>query len=96
MPIGTLWGIDIVLSLIGSFVALLLLVFYVRKIREVRSRFTLGLSAFSGILFAQNILSIFVFLNLAQKYAADVAIPLMGIGLLEISALIVLAWLVNQ
>jgi len=96
MGMGTLWEIDIALSVVGTLFALLLLGFYVRRSKEIRSRFTLGLAAFSGILLVQNLLSVFVYAYLAQRYSADVAIPLMGTSFLELAALIILAWLINQ
>jgi multisubunit Na+/H+ antiporter MnhB subunit len=96
MVMGTLWEVDIALSVVATMVALLILGFYIRKSKEIRSRFTIGLTIFSGILLVQNSLSIFVYADLAQKYSADVAIPLMGTSFLELSALIVLAWLINQ
>ncbi len=82
--IGAFWSIDIALAVVSSVVMAVAFSFYVRKMMEYRTKFTVGLAVFSGAFFAQGLVSTAVFYYLAQSYSAEVAIPLMIIMVIEL------------
>jgi len=94
--IGIFWTIDIVLAILGAAVMADVFVFYLRRYSELRSRLTIGLVVFSGALFAQSVISTYIYYVLAQTYTSAVAIPLMIIMILELLGLISLIYTVNQ
>lgn len=49
-----------------------LMVLFARMVREVRSRFTLGLLAFAAILWLQNVVQLYFYATMMQYYVGQV------------------------
>ena len=44
----SVWTVDIIASIISTFLLLWLFAFYLRKVREIKSRFSIGLTALTA------------------------------------------------
>ena len=75
---------------ISAVLLLILVVVYLRVYKETHAQFSLGLSVFASILFAQNILAVFSFVTMSS-YIQDPFLPyLLGINVAETLAIIAL------
>ncbi|MHB8567961.1 MAG: hypothetical protein ACYC9U_12800 [Nitrososphaerales archaeon] len=92
----SLWMLDILISVATAFILVWLFAFYYRRLKEVRSRFTIGLALFCLIFLIQNVVAILIYYRLADVYSADVALPLLALGSLELAAFSALSWVVGQ
>lgn len=96
MAFGPFWQLNVAVAA-GSLALLLGLAYvYGRNLKDLRSPFTVGLFAFAALFLAQSILSIFVYLSMAdQKEGANVAIPMLVLnvaGLAGFAALFLVTW----
>ena len=96
MELGPIWTLDIIIAVVSTVIMLSVLAFYLRKAREIKSRFSVGLCAFSLIFVVQNIIAVVAYFTLAQRYSADVALPLLALHVLGLTGFGVLAWIINQ
>lgn len=96
MSLGTVWTIDVILAAASGIAALALLIFYSRLAKERRSRFTLGLAAFSLIFFVQSLVAVVVYLRFASVYTTDVALPIMALHSMELVGIGAMLWMARQ
>jgi len=94
--IGIYWSINIVLSLMSTFIAAVVFVFYARTAIKQRSRFTMALFAFSFAFLLQSAVSTLIFYYFAHFYNASVAIPLMLLMIFELAGLASLLYVVQS
>lgn len=78
------WWACMGLSALAAILLLALLLVYVRNLRRAPSAFGKGLVAFAGLFFLEAAGSIAVWSHFSGEYDADVAIPMMGLRLLEV------------
>ena len=90
--IGPFWGANITLAVVNVAVVAGLLYIYANNFGHLKSKLALGLIAFSVVLVAQNIAAAFMYWQLAQRYTAIVAAPIMLITVLETIGLLFLFW----
>ena len=75
---------------ISAVLLLVLVAVYLRVYRDTRAQFSLGLSVFASILFAQNVLTVYSFLTMAS-YIQEPFLPyLLSINVAEALAIIAL------
>jgi hypothetical protein len=75
---------------ISAILLLILVGVYLRVYRDTHAQFSLGLSVFASILFAQNVLAVYSFLT-ASSYVQDPFLPyLLSINVAEALAVIAL------
>ena len=96
MALGLLWALNILFAGITAGLLVMLLSVYGKNVKEVRSKFTVGLLAFAALFLAQNLLGMWAYLamNDAGK-GADVAFPMLvlnAIGMGAIATLVVVTW----
>lgn len=90
----TVWQIDMIVSGASIGLLLLLLFIYGRNLRQVRSPFAIGLFLFAFLFLVENILSIQYFLQMeAWGVGAYAAWPMLFVGIAEVAAFAVLAWI---
>jgi hypothetical protein len=92
----SVWFLDIAIAVATSAILVWIFSFYYRRVREMRTVFTTGLSIFSFIFLLQNLLSIPIYYILAQAYGNDIAIPFLALESLELLGFIALSWVVRQ
>ena len=93
---GLFWSIDISLSAVSAAIMGVVFAFYIKRFMEFRSRLAFGLAVFSGLLFAQTLISSVVYYIFAQTYTAAIAVPLMFIIILELAGFLSLVYVVGQ
>ena len=93
---GIYWLSDLLLSSASTAIACVVFAFYVAQLLRNRSKFAYGLVVLSGALFAESLLSSFMYLKFSAEYGADLAIPLMGITSLTLLALASFAYVIRQ
>jgi len=88
MALGLLWALNILFAGITAGLLVMLLSVYGKNVKEVRSKFTVGLLAFAALFLAQNLLGMWAYLamNDAGK-GADVAFPMLVLNATETGAL---------
>ncbi len=94
--IGIYWFSDIALSSASAAIACVVFAFYLSQLLKSRSKFTYGLALLSGSLFAESLLTSFMYLKFSSEYGAELAIPLMGMTVLTLVALASFAYVVRQ
>ncbi len=90
LQMGLFWTLGVIIAVGTAAASLTLLLVYLRNFRRIRSVFAMGLSAFALILFVQNVMAIYDYIVMSQKFKADVAIPMLSINGLEFVAVLVL------
>jgi len=90
--IGPFWAANIGLAVLNMAVVAGMLYVYTRNFGALHSKLALGLIAFSGVLIIQNVVAAFMYWQLAQAYAAAVAVPILVITSLETVGLLFLFW----
>jgi hypothetical protein len=96
MTLSSIWFLDIAVAIATSAILIWIFVFYYRRVKELRTTFTLGLSVFSFIFLLQNVLSIPIYYELSRAYANSIALPFLALESLELLAFIALSWVVRQ
>jgi hypothetical protein len=93
----SIWFLNIALAIIASGILLWISAFYYRRVRKLRTTFTIGLSVFSFIFLLQNLLSILIYYILARDgYANNFGIPFLALQSLELLGFIALSWVIRQ
>jgi uncharacterized membrane protein YjjP (DUF1212 family) len=90
--LGPYWVANITLAAVNVAVVAGLLYVYASNFGQLKSKLALGLITFSGVLVAQNVAAVFMYWQLAQKYTAIVAAPILLITVLETTGLLFLFW----
>jgi len=90
--LGPYWIANIALAVANMCVVALVLYIYAKNFGALRSKLAIGLIAFSSILVLQNVVAAIMYWQLAQAYAAAVAIPILMITALETTGLLFLFW----
>jgi hypothetical protein len=90
--LGPYWVANITLAAVNVAVVAGLLYVYASNFGHLKSKLALGLIIFSGVLVAQNVAAVFMYWQLAQKYTAIVAAPILLITVLETTGLLFLFW----
>jgi len=75
---------------ISAVLLLILVVVYLRVYKETHAQFSLGLSVFASILFAQNILAVFSFVTMSSYIQQPFQPDLLGSNVAEARAIIAL------
>ncbi|HKZ98999.1 MAG TPA: hypothetical protein VJ326_05365 [Thermoplasmata archaeon] len=96
MAFGPFWQLNVAVAA-GSLALLLGLAYvYGRNLKDLRSPFTIGLFAFAGLFLAQSVLSILVYVSMAdQNEGSNVAVPMLALnvaGLAGFAALFLATW----
>jgi hypothetical protein len=81
---------------VTSGILLWVFLFYYRRVKEMRTTFTIGLSVFSFIFLLQNVLSIPIYYELSRAYSNDIALPFLALEALELLGFVALSWVVRQ
>jgi low affinity Fe/Cu permease len=92
----SIWFLDIAIAIATSAILLWIFLFYYRRVHEMRTVFTIGLSVFSFIFLLQNLLSIPIYYELARGYGNDIALPFLALESLELLGFVALSWVVRQ
>lgn len=90
--IGPFWLANIGLVLLSAALMVILIVTYFSNFRHIRSKFVLGLMAFSTLLFAENLVAAFMYVDLAKSYGPPVAVPLLVINAIGVLGFATLLW----
>lgn len=90
--LGPYWDANIALAGVNMVLVAGLLYIYTRNFGALRTKFALGLIAFSITLVLQNVAAALMFWQLAQTYSAAVASPILLITALETAGLLFLFW----
>ena len=96
MRLLSVWSLDIAIAVATSLILIWIFAFYYRRVKEVRTTFTIGLSVFSFIFLLQNVLAIPTFMVLSRAYGNDIAIPFLALESLELLGFVALSWVVRQ
>ncbi|MBL7160453.1 MAG: hypothetical protein ISS93_01210 [Candidatus Aenigmarchaeota archaeon] len=90
MPIAD----DVTLVLIGINILLtvILVLIYLRSYRAISSKLTLGLLVFAGAFLIENVLDFFFYSSILQQSIYGLTTFHMAVNLLEMVALLILAW----
>ncbi len=67
-----------------------LVVTYTRMFRDTHAQFSLGLSIFALILFAQNILAVYSFITMSSLFGDPLPAYLLGVNIAEVLGIAVL------
>ena len=70
----------------------ILLFTYVRNFRRLRSKFVMGLMVFAFLLFAENMVAAYMYVDLAKTYGPPVAAPLLVINVIGVLGFGTLLW----
>jgi hypothetical protein len=92
----SVWAIDVFVAAIGVVLMTMVLLFYLGKLREARSKFTVGLTVLSATFLVQGLLAITFYLLFAQTYSAELALPLLALDILGLVGFATLFWLTRQ
>ena len=92
----SVWSLDIAIAIVTSIILLWIFAFYYRRVKEMRTTFTIGLSVFSFIFLLQNLLAIPTYYVLSRAYSNDIALPFLALESLELLGFIALSWVVRQ
>jgi hypothetical protein len=95
-PINSLWTLDILVAAASAALMLWAFSFYYERARRITSGFSVGLAIFAGLFLVQNLAAVFFYYELAMKYSADVALPLLTINGLSLGAFATLVWVVRR
>jgi hypothetical protein len=75
---------------LSAILLLVLLAVYLRMYRDTKAGFSIGLTIFAAVLFAQNVFAVFSFVT-AGSYVLDQFLPfLLSINLAELAGIVVL------
>ena len=96
MHLLSIWTVDVFVALASVLVLGWLFGFYYRRVKEVKSRFTVGLAIFCLIFLAQNLVAVMIYFRLAEAYSIDVALPLLALNILGLIGFMILTWVVRQ
>lgn len=92
----SVWFLDIAIAIATSIILVWIFSFYYRRVKEMRTTFTIGLSVFSFIFLLQNLLAIPTLYILSRAYGNDIALPFLALESLELLGFIALSWVVRQ
>ncbi len=90
--IGPFWLANISLVLLSAALMAILLFTYVRNFRRLRSKFVMGLMVFAFLLFAENLVAAYMYVDLAKAYGPPVAAPLLLINVIGVLGFGTLLW----
>jgi len=85
-----LMGLTTALTGTSALLLIALLFVYIKNLQKIRSNFTIGLFIFAALFLLQNIVSLYFYLTMMDYYAADVAVHVFILTLLETIAFLVL------
>lgn len=89
---GIIWLAAIISSIILIALSSLILYVYLKGLRFIFSRLSLGLTLFAFFLLIQGIVSLYNFINLANQFGPEVGLPAFLIITIEVIALSSLFW----
>jgi hypothetical protein len=92
----SVWTIDIIVGTISVLLMSWIALFYARTARRLKTPFTIGLMVLAFVFLLQSLISVIVYLSLAQTYSADVAVPMLLLGALNLSGFATLFWISKQ
>lgn len=90
--IGPFWLANIGLVLLSAALMAILLFTYVRNFHRLRSKFVMGLMVFAFLLFAENLVAAYLYIDLAKAYGPPVAAPLLVINVIGLLGFGTLLW----
>lgn len=86
----TLMDVSMYTAAISAVLLVGLVFTYVRIYRDTRAQFSLGLTIFALILFAQNILAVYSFITMSHLIGDPLPAYLLGINVSEVAGILVL------
>lgn len=96
MALGLLWALNIVFAGVTAALLVALLYVYWNNVKEIRSRFTVGLFLFAILFLAQSVVGIWAYVAMNDAgHGADVAFPMLllnATGLGAIATLVAITW----
>ena len=96
MPLGLLWALNIVFAGVTAALLAALLYVYWRNVKEIRSRFTVGLFLFAVLFLAQSVVGMWAYVAMNDAgHGVDVAFPMLllnATGLGAIATLVAITW----
>ena len=97
MPsLASVWTIDILVAVASAILMMWAFAFYYGRARKLTSSFSVGLTLFTVLFLVQNIVAIFFYFELATKYSAEVAVPMLTINGLGLGAFATLVLVVRR
>lgn len=90
------WSADVAIGVASVLLMAWLALFYARTARRLRTPFTFGLAALAIVFLLQSVVSVIVYVELAQTYSADVALPMLLLGVLNLGGFVALFWVSKQ
>ena len=78
------------IAAISAILLIALVVTYLRIYRDTHAEFSLGLTMFALILFAQNILTVYSYVTMSHLIADPLPAYLLGINVAEVASILVL------
>lgn len=92
--VGTLWLLDILVGSVSIALLSILLVVYVRNLRQLRSPFAVGLVLFALLFIAQNVVGIVSYMQMdAQGIGSGAALPMLYLNVVQAAAFGVLLYI---
>lgn len=91
-----IWEVDIMLETAALLLSVLLLYGYSAGFKGLKSRFSRGLAAISGIFAAQAGTSIYFYSQFSTRYGPDLSVPLGVVSLLGLLGILMLFYLSRQ
>ncbi len=86
----SIMDISIYSAALSAVLLLGLIVMYARIYRDTRAQFSLGLTIFALVLFAQNILAVYSFITMSNLVGDPLPAYMLGINLAEVLGIAVL------
>ncbi len=86
----SIMDISIYSAALSAVLLLGLIVMYARMYRDTRAQFSLGLTIFALVLFAQNILAVYSFITMSNLVGDPLPAYMLGINLAEVLGIAVL------
>ena len=86
----SMMDISVYSAALSAVLLLGLIVMYARIYRDTRAQFSLGLTIFALVLFAQNILAVYSFITMSNLVGDPLPAYMLGINLAEVLGIAVL------
>jgi len=94
--VGVIWLGALIMAAASIILAAMVLLVYSRIIKYGASKITVGHLFFASGILVQNLVAFASYLNLANKFGADVGLPAMLISLTGVIAVGFLVWAIWQ
>lgn len=96
MAMGIVWSVDLALAALSTVLTAWVFALYLKRAADLKSSFSHGLAALSGIFFTQSLASIAIYYHFSTRYSLDVAMPIFTLSILGLAGFSVLLWIARQ